>query len=495
MKLFLLQLSFLLLCTVSCTNERKPRILNRRDGEASTTIERQQIQSFNTTNIDTTIDDVIEEIIDSSRQGRNIEGLDEVYQDPTVMQALTVGDDVQARNLIRDKLCDLGLMECEKPRPVYYVNAPPHHSPNRPPISRQPPPFKQISNTNGIYGPPRPVPLPQQNFNPQNAIPPRKIGYSGPTTLNNFHPSRPINEKYTVDFYENDSVPSSIKFGYTEKPTIVVNQAKRDVPAVSQNTHFHHHYVHVDGAAPATVDGAKTVLVNTPISEYSGVTQFTGSSQEYDGSHGNVYGLSSNVKPVFDGSNNNQNQQFAENSYSSLNQNKFISNQKPQTFDSSNGLYNVASSYHASQPDFHKKELNINGNPQNNLYGQQQQQYFSNQQKYNKYSQFNQGEYNNAQSLTGGNQDDCVCVPFDQCPAQEIVGRRDDLILPIDPRNLPIDIEAEQENSTTSGTIVNESESANSTVHKISKRQVNRDENEGVSTISSLLFCFFFCYL
>jgi hypothetical protein len=491
MKLFLIQLSLLLLSSVSCNNDRKPRILNRREGEASTTIERQHIESFNTTSYDTTIDDVIEEIIDSSRQGRNIEGLDEVYQDPTVMQALTVGDDVQARNLIRDKLCDLGLMECS--RPVYV-----QHLPNRPPFPKQPPPpppFKQISNTNGIYGAPRPVPLPPKHLNPQSVIPPRKIGYSGPPSVNNFHPSRPINEKFGVDFYEHDSAPSSIKFGYTEKPTIVVNQAKRDAPAVSQNTHVHHHYVHVDGAAPVTVDGAKTVLVNTPISEYSGVTQFTGSSQEYDGSHGNVYGLSSNVKPVYDGY-SNQNQQFSENSYTNLNQNKFIANQKPQTFDGSNGLYNVGSSYHAAQPDFHKKELNINGNSQNNLYGQQQQQSFLNQQKYNKYSQFNQGEYNNAQSLTGGVQDDCVCVSFDQCPTQEIVGRRDDLILPIDPRNLPVDIEAENENSTTSSVIVNESESGNSTVHKISKRQVNRDENEGVSTISPLLFClFFYCYL
>lgn len=506
MNLYLLLLSCFLLNSIECNNERKGRILNssRREGEAdsTTTIERQQIQrvSRNAT-IDTTIDDVIEEIIDSSRQGRNIEGLDEVYQDPIVMQALSGGDDVQARNLIRDKLCDLGLMECEKPRPTYYVNAPPGHPqysrPRPPPQSQPPPPFKQINPNGQIYGAPRPVPLPG---NYQNAaIPPRKIGYSSPQALNSFNPSRPITEKFGTEFYEHDSVPSSIKFGYTEKPTIVVNQnpAKRDTPTVSQNTHVHHHYVHVDGAAP--VDGAKTVLVNTPISEYSAVNQLSSSSlsagqkfplnsygqssQEYEGFTGSQYGLSSNVKPIYDGYNNNQ-QYSSENSYTNLaTQNKY--SQKPQSFDGSNGLYNVGASYHASQPDFHKKELNINGNSQNNLYGQQQQQqsYLNSQQKYNKYSQFNQGELNSAQSLNGGVQDDCICVPFEQCPATEIVGRRDDLILPIDPRNLPVDIEAEHENSTISA---DESESSsNSTVHKISKRQV--ENNEGVSTISSLI--------
>lgn len=37
---------------------------------------------------------------------------------------------------------------------------------------------------------------------------------------------------------------------------------------------------------------------------------------------------------------------------------------------------------------------------------------------------------------------DCVCVPFNQCPAPDVLGRKDDLLLPIDPRNLGSNIEA-----------------------------------------------------
>lgn len=39
--------------------------------------------------------------------------------------------------------------------------------------------------------------------------------------------------------------------------------------------------------------------------------------------------------------------------------------------------------------------------------------------------------------------EDCVCVPYDQCATINHVGRKDDLYLAIDPRNLDKDIEAE----------------------------------------------------
>lgn len=59
----------------------------------------------------TAIDDVVDEILVSNRQGRNIAGLDDIYKDPNVKQALDSGDDNQARNLIKDRLCHLGLMQ------------------------------------------------------------------------------------------------------------------------------------------------------------------------------------------------------------------------------------------------------------------------------------------------------------------------------------------------------------------------------------------------
>lgn len=122
----------------------------------------------NDTTASFTVDDVIESILASSRQGRNLDGLDEVYSDPTVQEALQKGDDTQARNLIKDKLCTLGLMQCEQADVVDHKNAflrpgeliyaqPPPNSPYRPyvkpPLAPHPPPPSKI-----IYGAPRPMP-------------------------------------------------------------------------------------------------------------------------------------------------------------------------------------------------------------------------------------------------------------------------------------------------------------------------------------------------
>lgn len=59
----------------------------------------------------------------------------------------------------------------------------------------------------------------------------------------------------------------------------------------------------------------------------------------------------------------------------------------------------------------------------------------------------NDGDYlfnNGADSNFGSTSyEDCVCVPYDQCATINHVGRKDDLYLAIDPRNLDKDIEAE----------------------------------------------------
>lgn len=539
-KLLLFFNSILLLNTINCEEEIKPRVLSRADDYAFPTVEQQNIQEFsqNATAIEASFDDVIEEIIDSSRQGRNIDGLDEVYSDPTVKQALANGDDSQARNLIRDKLCDLGLMECDKRAPVRYIytQPPPSAVYNTRPVGRPPPP--QLAG--GVYGQPRPVPLPG-NF-PPHQQPPRKVGYASPN-LNNFHSSKPIGpirDKYSTDFYDVDQAPSSIKFGYTEKPTIVINQGKREtngipgVAGVSQNHHVHHHYVHVDGNAP--VDGSK-ILVNTPISEYSAVNSLSSSYQtsgfgasgggsgssgfnpsapdfEYkgvnSGSQGIYGGSSSNVRPVFEsgqgqyasGTNYNQQSGSSFNQQSGTNYNQQIPQQNvgPAVFtDGSNGIYNNAgSSFHSSAPDAYKKELNLNGNRGNGLsasgYFAQQQQQQQPQQQYNnqKYSknQYNQGEQYQGFESARQDQFDCVCTPFDQCPAQDVVGRRDDLVLPLDPRNLPTEIEADGDNSTHSR-VVKEADAKNSSeIHKIAKREtedVKKAEGEGVSRNDSII--------
>lgn len=59
----------------------------------------------------TAIEDIVTDILTSTRQGRNLDGYDEVYTDPNLQDALQKGDDSEARNIIKEKLCSLGLME------------------------------------------------------------------------------------------------------------------------------------------------------------------------------------------------------------------------------------------------------------------------------------------------------------------------------------------------------------------------------------------------
>uniref|UniRef100_A0A336LHB9 Phenoloxidase-activating factor 2 n=1 Tax=Culicoides sonorensis TaxID=179676 RepID=A0A336LHB9_CULSO len=72
---------------------------------------------------------------------------------------------------------------------------------------------------------------------------------------------------------------------------------------------------------------------------------------------------------------------------------------------------------------------------------------------------FSDKNYQHLQTLS-----DCSCVPFQYCATEDVVGRRDDLVLPLDPRNLNKDIEAEQ-NQTTSN--------IEETTKHISKRDVD----------------------
>lgn len=59
----------------------------------------------------TVLDDIVDELI-SRKQGRSLGGFDdEVYSDPTIKEALDSGDDAEARNLIKGRLCTLGLIQ------------------------------------------------------------------------------------------------------------------------------------------------------------------------------------------------------------------------------------------------------------------------------------------------------------------------------------------------------------------------------------------------
>lgn len=234
------------------------------------------------------VEDVIDTILASNRQGRNLDGFDEVYSDPTVQDALQKGDDTQARNLIKDKLCTLGLMQCDGNgdsvdhknaflRPSELIYAQPPSGPYR-----GPPPGFSKPPTKIIYGAPRPMPpgIVVNKFGP-----PRKVGYapsySSPPFLSApppsfqgpvYHSKPPgaiiegpppykfdshgehilTNEEFhALGLGDNGPVKAAVNDGITG--------------AGSNSVNIHHHYHHIDGQHANDHAKAPAVVVNNPI--------------------------------------------------------------------------------------------------------------------------------------------------------------------------------------------------------------------------------------
>lgn len=173
------------------------------------------------------------------------------------------------------------------------------------------------------------------------------------------------------------------------------------------------------------------------------------------------------------------------------------------------------SSFHSSNPDYYKKALK-GGSGINSLNS------YGNGGSGSPYGGIYSAGSNYQESARQDNFD-CVCVPYDQCPARDILGRKGDLILPLDPRNLGSDIEAysEESNSTSNSTVTRvpkeanepnvddesidhdasaEIETTRQDVKKVSKREVaakksdelQKADGEAVSISVITCFCFFF---
>lgn len=455
----------------------------------------------------TEIEQVIESILNSGRQGRNIKGYDEIYTDPSVQEILqkdVSSDDPEARNIIKDRLCSLGLMQCDealsekrpyispeelvyaqpvdiKPigRPIpsiavkgpsraIYSSRPGYPSKNGPPPPYGPPrpgygPPQSLPNR-----PPQGFPVPPKRYNP--GAPPKPYGPPGPVFS-----SAPI---------EVDNPPFEFdSSSFIQKQEIKKKYETHIGPNGEPQQHVHHHYHH---NADANLANSKvpTIVVNNPPqifkpSEQISTTAFL--KEDYKGTYGgqsianyNGLGNYAGTKPVVEypdqykqgpqtfggtgqslytqtslGSSSNSygqgnfgagsNYGSASNSFNQGSQGNFGStgNYGSQgNFASSssgfggNGLSNSfgasVGSYGSS--DFYKKELTVGGNL-NNLGGN----------GYDKYQGLSSENY------------DCICVPYDQCPNQDVIGRKDDLYLPLDPRNLKSDIQAEEERVITDG--------------------------------------------
>lgn len=562
----------------------------------------------NETNVSDENDKIIDTILISGRQGRNLDGFDEVYSDPSVQEVLQKGDDRQARNVIKDKLCSLGLMDCENEQ---IEGKRPFLPPGELIYSQPPPGYRKPNGPPNHYGPPRPVQPPN---NGNNFGPPRKVGYSyspqqtfqttqsfpgpvyhskppGPLYVESkppgpfyegAYPPGPLYQGGKPQIFEGPKPPGPIyggsdsgspyKFENTvenyhshgkyevnsnefqgpAKPTIVVNAqggaATTGQSAAASSLNIHHHYHHIDEGASKT-----PVIVNNQIpvpvpqlvsgngissaefssnnggfsplssgyeynkikqgSSYSG-SQFGGvnSGSQFGGVNsglGPVNGLSGSgvygggVKPVFEQTNSigqsgygsfesgnsfDGNSQFGHSAGGSYGGNNYNSNggSNTQYGQSTSGVYNGnTDSFHSSNPGYYKKALNTNGGA-NSLsysqsgYKQQNGGQFASSGNGGQFGSSGNGE--SYQGFESNRQDnfDCVCVPYDQCPSTDIIGRKDDLILPLDPRHLRTDIEAVDDETLTvtdgNGTM---------TVVRVSKDAVDNKNTTNVNNTTS----------
>lgn len=489
-----------------------------------------------------TVDEVIETILSSNRQGRALEGFDEVYSDPTVQDAIQKGDDTQARNLIKDKLCTLGLMQCDNeesvegkrpflaPGEFIYAQPPNHNGPYRgPPQQHGPPGFRPPTKV--MYGPPKPMP---NNFGP-----PRKVGYvsqtrpiysslQGPGPILSGGPppdfQGPIyHSKPPGPIYEGSAPPYKFEnfnshHGHEEHhefsgglqplPSKIVVNAAGVEGAGSVNIHHHYHHVEKEGhktqvVVPVPVPvgnalGAAELASHNSLSSgldyqsfkqssslggggfassglasgglasgslgsggFSSVSGYESGAGGYaqnaggygSGGYGSGGYASGGVKPIFEGGSNYDNHAAA-NTGPAL-----FGGQSSQglggsidSYGQSAGLYSgnggSSGSFHSSNPDYYKKALN-GGSNFNSINSQ-----FSNGYGGQYGANYN-GASNNYQGQEAARQDnfDCVCVPFEQCPARDVFGRKGDLILPLDPRNLGSDIEAVSDDEKTNSTV------------------------------------------
>ncbi|XP_076661797.1 uncharacterized protein LOC143365245 [Halictus rubicundus] len=453
------------------------------------------------------VEAVVDEILVSSRQGRNIEGYDQVYADPNVKNALEIGNDTVARSYIRDKLCTLGLMNCEN-----VEGRRPYYSPHRgiypqDIIYAQPVTIKPVGRplpaipVKRPYGPPKippglsgsssfassgltsdvvygvgggPVPPPSISHFPGGpggligSYPggPKKPGPPFPS----FAASKPVYEGSlagSFDYESNDR--------FIDKKQIALRPG---LAGADIQQHVHHHYHHGEGAGQSGgFVGSPSIGLGTVGSSYDppGQSIYAGGFQESDD-----YKKAFKVKaPPSTGGNGliGSDGSASANSYAD----RYPVYEKPprdftygKTDGQKTGKYygtgNYASSnaVQAGSNDYSFGSSNVNNN------------YYNYQNENEEFGNDFTGNY-------GGGATDCVCVPYEQCQASEHAGRKDDLFLAIDPRNLNKNIEAEGADSTTetsnlegNGTAIADMPISSETSEVRTKREAVKEEDQTV---------------
>jgi len=358
------------------------------------------------------IESVVDNILVSNRQGRNLEGYDEIYSDPNVKNALQLGNDTIARTYIRDKLCTLGLMNCEDiegRRPYYspHRDIHPHDVIYAQPVTIKPVgrPLPAIPVKGRPYGPAKPIPLPPSFGSPlgPNVYPGPSFGRPPPSFVGPYpgykkpglpppFVSKPIYEYGGVD------IEPDFEDKFIDKKQVVLHQPSGS--GVQQ--HVHHHYHHGDAAGianPGVVPSSPTLG--------SGLGSY---GYGNGGTYGSTFNDFEDYKKAF----------------------------KIKTPTSNSGP-SISSSPAKGYADRYPAYEKLNGKQfaSGGQLGANNQ--FLNNGGFDGDYQFNNGD----NGFSSTSYEDCVCVPYDQCATLNHVGRKDDLYLAIDPRNLDKDIEAE----------------------------------------------------
>ncbi|XP_063535594.1 uncharacterized protein LOC134745481 [Cydia strobilella] len=453
----------------------------------------------------TVLDDIVDELVSNrQQQGRSLGGFDDVYSDPTIKEALDSGDDAEARNLIKGRLCTLGLIQCDEEETQEKRYLSPDELIYAQPVDIKPigKPIASIQ----IRGPPRAYgpakPMPPYSSRPQK-IPPKRVGYGGPPNV------RPgFSEKYgqvsgsNFQFSQSNGLYGGSEGNYVTRPPTYANESPYNfentkphynkVPPTQTNTktdivqqHVHHHYVHGDGDKEPKVI-IKPVAI--PVGSVGHLGAQSLSQQQTDiitAGGGDYSGFSSGgFKPMTD-------------SFSSLNKpvyetdtvygsqyghsngnkgNSFLSQSLPNQYSNADfdaqKYGNTLGAFSSHNNEFYKKELHVGSG--NNLY----------QQGPATFGQGNSYQENYHEAKAQGFE--CVCVNYDQCPSQEIIGRRDDLYLPIDPRNKGSEIAALTDEQLDNITKADASETKTETtttetsVKKVSKRETKNEKEDKI---------------
>lgn len=337
-------------------------------------------------------------------------------------------------------------LQCENPegRRPYYS---PHHDIHpqeviyAQPVTIKPVgrPLPAIAVKRPHYGPPKPIhppsfgpgpvygaashgPIHSGPYPPFSGPPPSFGGpYPAYKKPGPYQGTKPIYEDSGLDG-EYDFIPDN-KHEFIEKKQLIGQPS-------SVQQHVHHHYHHADGS-----DKPSSVIVGTPglAGPIHGPSAISGNglNNNYGFGSGSSYG----------------------NSYNDYQEYKKAFNVKtPTTGNSLDPVIASGNSYANRFPGYEKPKRDsfFSGKEQGKVLnggfgGSNSFVPGTNTNGLGNFASNNFGTNNFENGFSSTSYNDCICVPYDQCLTIDNAGRKDDLFLPIDPRNIGKNIDAESE--------------------------------------------------